>query len=269
MGLWALGVAPPPNPIRNLDNSLTPRQQLGSDLYFGPITDTVRSCAGCHTTNPALGQFGTDGDSVDDTQLQNFKIPHLRNQYDKVGMFGRTDNIAGTAQLGPQVRGTGTRHNGSNAGGVEFLSRNAFTVTAAQREQLTDFMHAFPSNVAPIVGQQVTLRSDNLAAVLPRIQLMMRQAGAPFVTFGRPDGKECELIAKGVVNGSPRGFLYRPATDDFVLDDVNSQTIRSPFVLDLAKTPGQELTFTCIYPAGGRRLGLDRDDDMVLDFNDR
>jgi hypothetical protein len=39
-------------------------------------------------------------------------------------------------------------------------------------------------------------------------------------------------------------------------------------VLDLARTPGQELTFTCVYPGGGLRLGLDRDDDAVLDRND-
>jgi hypothetical protein len=85
----------------------------------------------------------------------------------------------------------------------------------------------------------------------------------------RPDAKECELIAKGVLNGAARGFVYRPASDDFLIDDVNSAPVQLSFLLDLARTPGQELTFTCIYPAGGRRLGVDRDDDLVRDFNDR
>jgi hypothetical protein len=269
MAVWALTVTPPPNPVRNLDNSLTPNQQAGSDLFFGPITDTVRTCAGCHTTNPALGQFGTDGDSVDDGQLQNFKIPHLRNQYDKVGMFGRTDSIAGTAPLGPQVRGTGLRHNGSNAGGVEFLTRPAFTINATQRAQLTDFQHAFPSNVAPIVGQQVTLRSDSAPAVSARIALMMTRAATSFPNPIRPNAQECELIAKGVIGGVARGFLFQPATRDFRLDDAQSPPMAASAVLDLARTPGQELTFTCVYPGGGSRLGLDRDDDALLDRNDR
>jgi len=269
MGVWALTLTPPPNPIRNLDNSLTTNQQTGSDLFFGPITDTVRTCAGCHTTNLALGQFGTDGDSVDDSQLQNFKIPHLRNQYDKVGMFGRTDGIAGSVQLGPQVRGTGTRHNGSNAGGVEFLTRSAFTVNATQRAQLTDFMHAFPSNVPPIVGQQVTLRGDSDASVRTRVTLMMSRAGAAFAMPGRTDARECELIAKGVIGGVARGFLFQPATNNFRLDDAQSAPMSVAAVLDLPRTPGQELTFTCVYPGGGSRIGLDRDEDAVLDFNDR
>jgi hypothetical protein len=272
MGVWALTVTPPPNPIRNLDNSLTPNQQAGSDVFFGGIsrriTDGVRTCEGCHTTNPALGQFGTDGDSVDDTQLQNFKIPHLRNQYDKVGMFGRTDSIAGIAPLGPQVRGTGTRHNGSNAGGVEFLTRPAFTINPTERAQLTDFQHVFPSNVAPIVGQQVTLRGDSDPAVSARIALMMRRAATSFPNPIRPGAQECELIAKGVIGGVARGFLVQPASGDFRLDDAQSSPMAAATVLDLARTPGQELTFTCVYPGGGLRLGLDRDDDAVLDRND-
>ena len=31
---------------------------------------------------------------------------------------------------------------------------------------------------------------------------------------------------------------------------------------------GEELTFTCVYPGGGDRMGIDRDDDGVLDASD-
>jgi hypothetical protein len=32
-----------------------------------------------------------------------------------------------------------------------------------------------------------------------------------------------------------------------------------------AQRRGQPLTFTCVYPAGGRRIGIDRDLDGLLD----
>ena len=38
--------------------------------------------------NPAAGFFGTDGESSIEGEPQEFKIPHLRNLYQKVGMFG-------------------------------------------------------------------------------------------------------------------------------------------------------------------------------------
>ncbi len=34
---FALALTPPPNPIRNLDNSLTPPQQAGRDVYFDKV----------------------------------------------------------------------------------------------------------------------------------------------------------------------------------------------------------------------------------------
>jgi hypothetical protein len=32
-----------------------------------------------------------------------------------------------------------------------------------------------------------------------------------------------------------------------------------------AQTPGQELTFTCVPPGSGLRMGIDRDEDGVYD----
>jgi YVTN family beta-propeller protein len=52
----------PPNPVQAIDNSLTPAQQDGADLFVGPITDTVATCDGCHRLNPANGFFGSGGE---------------------------------------------------------------------------------------------------------------------------------------------------------------------------------------------------------------
>ncbi len=35
-----------------------------------------------------------------------------------------------------------------------------------------------------------------------------------------------------------------------------------------AATPGQELTYTCVPPGSGIRIGVDRDEDGCLDFDD-
>ena len=55
---FILQVMYPPNPIRNLDNSLTADQQKGRDFYFNNLlgvglpVDTFQNCNGCHTLDP-------------------------------------------------------------------------------------------------------------------------------------------------------------------------------------------------------------------------
>ena len=88
----------PPNPNQNLDGTLTPDQQAGRDFFFNPISDSgVITCQGCHILDrdgnrefgvQFPGFFGTDGRQATEVFPQLFKIPHLRNLYTKVGMFG-------------------------------------------------------------------------------------------------------------------------------------------------------------------------------------
>lgn len=102
---FALELMYPPNPIRNLDDSLTPVQQAGHDFFFdvnneGLKSDTVKHCYECHivdrhandgsTDKP--GVFGTDGKNTFAFIQQFLKVPHLRNMYNKVGMFGIANN---------------------------------------------------------------------------------------------------------------------------------------------------------------------------------
>lgn len=55
------------------------------------------------------------------------------------------------------------------------------------RRQLEAFVLAFDTNLAPIVGQQITLTPTNAAVAVPRINLLIARAEA----------RECELIVKG------------------------------------------------------------------------
>src|SRR5690606_16021021 len=90
---FILEVRYPPNPIRNLDNGLTPEQQAGRDFFFKPEpSDVFQTCNGCHVLNPEAGFFGSDGRSSFEFETQLLKIPHLRNMYQKVGMFGMPAN---------------------------------------------------------------------------------------------------------------------------------------------------------------------------------
>ncbi|MCL7421583.1 MAG: beta-propeller fold lactonase family protein [Methylobacter sp.] len=163
---FMLEVTYPPNPIRNLDNSLTPQQQAGRDFFCGPTdthaciggnkSDTFLTCNGCHVLDrngnaefPEVkkpGFFGTDGQFSFEGESQFFKIPHLRNLYQKVGMFGMPPNPEPGSLVAPpgsliffplantplpeekkqQVRGFGFLHDGSVDTVFRFVSASVF-----------------------------------------------------------------------------------------------------------------------------------------------
>ncbi len=276
---FILQVTYPPNPIRNLDNSLTPDQQAGRNFFSGPVSDVFAPCDGCHVLNPAAGAFGTDGLSSFEGEPQLFKIPHLRNLYQKVGMFG-FPNVGFTKAgdngfKGDQVRGFGFLHDGSFDTLFRFHRGLVFdsTFTAfgpnpggfpagpagdVLRRQVEQFMLAFDSNLAPIVGQQITLSATNAAVVGPRIDLLVARAAAG----------ECDLVAKGVLAGEPRGWL-RTAPGTFTSDYAAEPPLADAALRAQAAAPGQELTYTCVPPGSGRRIGIDRDEDGFPDRTER
>jgi hypothetical protein len=243
----------PPNPVQALDNSLTPAQQDGSDLFFGPITDTVATCNGCHRLNPSNGFFGSGGEQSFEGEPQNAKVPHMRNLYAKLGMFSVS---------GDQVRGFGFLHDGSVDTLKTFLEAGVFSLNNAQELDLEQFSLAFPTDLAPIVGQQVTLTASNGAAVNPRIDLMIQRAGTPFTSLVLGGAvTECDLIVKGSVGGSERGWV-REAGGLF-RDDLGN-TLADAALRALATSEGP-LTYTCAPPGSGTRMGIDRDGDALGD----
>lgn len=84
----------------------------------------VGTCVSCHVLAPqanasfgiaAPGFFGTDGRYTFDLETEAFKTPHLRNAYQKVGMFGMADNPffpGSDDHMGDQVRGFGFNNEG-------------------------------------------------------------------------------------------------------------------------------------------------------------
>jgi DNA-binding beta-propeller fold protein YncE len=286
---FILQVTYPPNPIRALDNGLTAAQVAGRGHFFNVIRDGTNTCNGCHALNPQAnptsqypGFFGTAGDITFDFQPQLIKTPHLRNLYQKVGMFGMAappfgilpgDNL----HKGDQVRGFGFLHDGSFDTLFRFMRGMGFSpfegITIPEgtfpdnpdgiedtpagdliRRHIEAFLLVFDSNMAPIVGQQVTLSAATATAATPRIALLMARA----------DAGDCELVAKGTLAGHSVGFLYaghgRFQSDRHAVPPVPEVVLRS-----LGLLPRHEITYTCAPLGSGRRIGIDRDEDGVLD----
>ena len=273
---FILQVTYPPNPNRlfkedpTTHTTLTPDQQAGSDFFFNVTSDTVQTCNGCHHTDPTNGFFGTDGFSSFENETQHVKVPHLRNLYQKVGMFGMpaipfinagTNGTPGafTTQP-PQVRGFGFLHDGSIDTLFRFHNATVFnggfnseSNPDQVRRQVEQFMLVFPTNLAPIVGQQITLDSGGAGG--GRVDLLIQRATAG----------ECDLVVKGVLSNVQRGWLLDKATGKFRSDRTGDAEVIDADLRRQAATAGQELTYTCVPPGSGVRIGIDRDEDGFPD----
>ena len=278
---FALQVQLPPNPVRNLDNSLTAAQSRGAAFYSGQrpadgldvpglgkvLGLTAFNCNGCHALDPAKGQFGTSTNASFEGIDQIFKIPHLRNMYTKVGMFGMPAvyffNRRDTGNLGPQVRGFGFTNEGSVDTIFSFFNALVFNPTLnsgfplvnpdATRRDVEQYVLAFDSDLAPIVGQQVTLGSANLNTGAARVTLLEQRAGAPFTSLALGGQvTECDLVASVVANGAVVSYLYAPASGAFTAAGGSSLTDAA--LRAMAAVPGKEVTFTCLPPGSGTRV---------------
>ena len=257
---FALQLVMPPNPVANLNGSLTGDQADGALAYNTVVSDLVATCAGCHTIDPANGFFGSSGFETFEGGPQNMKVAHLRNMYQKVGAFG-TSVTGGPG--GNQIRGFGYSHDGSVGSLEDFVG--FFQLSNQQVDDIVQMMLAFPTDLAPVVGQQVTLRSDNGLVANPRIDLLRNRAQASFTSaiLGGVT-TECELVVKGSVGGEPRGWLMQAGGD--YQDDTGA--IITDVALRALPASDGPLTFTCVVPGTGQRMALDRDRDTVLDGND-
>ena len=299
---FALELTYPPNPIRNLDNSLTAEQQDGRNTYLNVRTTGggLIACNQCHVLNVEENDFGTAGKmSVEGPNTaEDFKIPHLRNVYTKVGRFHGESTE-------PQIRGFGFLHDGAidtldtffgqNTNGttlgqnidVTSLGQNIDVTTLAEiisgsqspgstsfgqgfvfdspekKANVIDFVFAMDSELAPIVGQQVTLNAETAENqnTLDRIAMMVERAS---VIEPR---EECDLVALGLLNGEQRGAFLN-VTGEFLSDKIEEDEISVNALQSMASEKGNTLTFMCVPPGQGRRIALDRDADEFFNADE-
>jgi DNA-binding beta-propeller fold protein YncE len=265
---FMLSVTYPPNPNRPLDNSFTAKQKAGRDFFFNvestPLGVIGLTCNQCHVIDAKKGFFGSNGLMSFEGETQDFKIAHLRNLYQKIGMFGMSSVNSGIfsggdKHMGEQIKGFGFIHDGSVDTVTRFHQSSVFNFKGgeAQRDNVEQFMYAMDSNMKPIIGQQVTLNKTNKTAVLARIELL----------FARMDAGDNEVIIKGIDAGVIFGGVRLP-NGTFQRDDIKQAPISQNELLKLAESDAQELTFTAVPLGSSRRMGVDYDDDRVLNAND-
>ncbi len=198
--------------------------------------------------------------SVDGSTNVSIKVPHLRNQHEKVGMeLTRSDSRAGFGYL----------HDGSVGSIVDFLSSRLFAVRSDQElADLVALMLAFPgsdfSMPNPRLGNAPPLSKDAHAAVGAQVTLSGSELDARASQF-------LQLARAGrvdlVVHGGNLGYAFDRATDRFLpSDDEAALTLAQ---LQSLASPAQAMTWSLV-PAGlGRRLGIDRDGDGLGDAFER
>ncbi len=259
----------PPNPFRNLDNSLPTSLSLDKVICSDAQTPAIQGdatlgltffmdndCSDCHTLPTGLGT-GMSGNRpippgpndelhhLVTTQFGfsnvNIKIPQLRNIYERLGMnLSQVDNNAGFG-VGHDGQ-SGAARNAERAGsdGANLL---AFLLSLSGSDlPSTDpgAPKSFDSHAA--VGQQVAMGATGDQALLDQLQ--------SFAAAGK-----VELIAKG----QGWGWVYDMTSDSF-FSDRNGETLGKSELRALASDT-EMITYTVVPTGEGRRLGIDCDLD--------
>ncbi|MDA0802976.1 MAG: hypothetical protein O2819_04375 [Planctomycetota bacterium] len=253
----------PPNPNRNLDNSLktslaassgTGNPANGHSLFLTLNTDgAATNCNTCHQLpTGGLGMI-ISGNLLQEPQ--SMKVPQLQNMHEKTGFSKSSQN---------NNRGFAFTHDGADDTLQAFLSRSVFTFSSGstgqqQRRDLETFMFSLATDTHAAVGAQVTIESIGSASVADVARLDLLESLA--------QGGDIELIVKGRVAGLARGGEFLPSVGggpaEWHMD--RSGELLSSAALRAMAAPGGELTFTAVANGTSERLGIDRDLDGYLD----
>jgi len=318
----------PPNPFRDLDNSLPtdlplPRQfsdgrfsgggglsegdpmpngnaQTGLTIYRRTSMDGSAACITCHTlplgNSPELFLDtsivthvippGPNGEAKlalfddDGSDQRTFKIPQTRAIFDKAGFEMTPGNES--------LAGFGVFHDGGIDSITRFVSEVVFTGMVDDQEiadmvalmfsfsgsfDTTALSGEFPINqiskdAHAAVGKQTTLDSASKDLTL----LNELKAIADTSDFFIPANFEIDLIAKTTqsvawLGNVVRSWKYDASSGLYLPDQANQAGITQAALLALAAS-GSEITFSAVPFGSGDRLGLDRDEDGLYDFDE-
>jgi len=238
-----------PNPNQNLNRTL-PASFDGGDPIAGLNTYmNETSCNTCHTLPTGSNGLVIQKEVLQETQA--FKVPHLRNVYQKVNL----DRSLGATSVG----GFGLIHDGEDDGMFMFLSRPVFgslSTDTLRKENLGAFVQCLDTGMAPAVGYSRTVTPANIGegGVAADWSLLEGQA----------DLGNVDLIGKGTVNGTLCGLIYQSGSTNYLSD----RTGLGPFTrtdLETAITGGDTITLMGVPVGSGIRMGIDRDLDGALD----
>jgi len=264
----------PPNPNRNLDDTMTAKAQQGADIYFNEKTtgfvsfdDKIQiTCNECHEVDANIERFGTNTmmsfEGVENEQ--DMKVPHLRNVYTRIGMFGQIfredDNTSTGKFMGDQVTGYGLSHDGGVDTMENFLTVRVFHTETDEVDEIFEYVTQVPTGLAPMVGQQATLTAATQSQA-SMVDLMLGQATLHLQADG-PNKQQCDLIAWGVADGVPMSWSMNSTDQLFTADDGSISNLSS--LKALSREGDNTVTFMCTPPGSGQRIAIDRDEDGLL-----
>ncbi len=294
----------PPNPYRNPDNSLPTNLPL-PDHYrnsrFGPagtpmpngnakraldtlyrplgraIDQGAFACVTCHTLPTGIGtdsRFtgggfvpimpGPKGErhhalvSVDQSTQRAFKTPQTRNVYDKVGF----ETTRPTSRAG-----FGFFHDGTVDSITRFVSEDVFTPNNVQEvADLVALMLAFSGsdygNPVEAFEPPGTASKDAHASVGKQVTLASNAPGTGRTLLDSlivlANANRIDLV------GHAAGRGWRHSTGSTFVRDQAGQSESLTALL----ARGEAVTFTAVPDGCGQRLGIDRDRDTLLDYDE-
>jgi len=259
----------PPNPFEPKDREYTGTAAQGRDLFgmnpavpgkeYNDLIPGNVACIDCHK-----GDFGGGTDFTGaqvtlnfDGESQLFNTAQLRGVYEK--------DFA-------HLTGFGTVHDGSLDGIEEFLhfvpqatGLEAFPLlTEPEKQAVEDFVRAWDTGLSPLVGSEYHATSATLAGLDAWLDLCEAQAAAtthPVDLIGKarwelPSGEILPVGMEYAYDAGSGTWRYLLDTDRSITRDVLVAAIAAD---DLA------CTFVAVPPGLGGRLGIDRDEDGLLD----
>ena len=288
---FSLGIAFPPNPFRNVDdtipnftltipnNPFSGNPTEGQRLFTSGSTDAGQSCSACHALpfgaaggkigglnpgDPDVAKAGLFNGNLDGSPHSDLKVPHSRNMYEKLGpRFG----APGTTNPPESKGGFGFTHDGSIPDLGTFLSAGVFSLTPQETRDITVFLTLFPTGIRPAVGKNLTVPAGAPPTGAPPQELLL----STLLTLGNlaDAGRHCELVAYArAPSGRLRGYYLNGGigTGGLWTTDVAGEPQVS--TLDLRQGAGGPVSFLCATVGSGVRLGADRDLDGHLNGDD-
>ena len=247
-----------PNPNQNLDRTL-PTSFKNGNPRAGFTNFTVDqyqvglSCNTCHALPTGTARAIIPASALQESQ--DFKIPHLRNVYQKMN-FNPGTNVQ-------SIAGNGIVHDGVDPTLFRFLSRpvfGRFATNTTIKNNIEAFVLCFDNGTAPAVGysRTLTLANVNSAGAVNDWNLLESQAAVL---------TNIDLAVKGTIDGKFRGLLYQPSLNLYRLDSTNSPALTRAQLRDKVLA-GDTLTIMGVPPGTGTRIGIDRNANSILDADE-
>ena len=168
---FALALTPPPNPIRALDNSLTPAQHAGRNFYFTPdrrhpdLQRLPRARARRRLLRRGRArELRGRAPALQDSAAAQHVLEGRHVRHARGALLRAGDN----RDTGDQIRGFGFLHDGSVDTLLRFFRATVFNFAGGDAERRAGravHVRHGQQPASPVVGQQVTLSGTNAGTV--------------------------------------------------------------------------------------------------------